>query len=775
MPKIPSGAKTTNLAPVANAARQSGFLSRISTAVRYAIAGVAPDTWMSPNQPVTPVAQDAAGRQFDYPVGVNLTYTPRNTELTSFQQLRALADRCDLVRMAIETRKDQMASMVWSVTSMDDTKEVDNDPREKAITALLTRPDGIHSWQSWLRMLMEEVMVTDASSIYVRRRNNGDLYSFELIDGTTIKPLIDDGGRQPLPPSPAYQQILKGIPAVDYTSAELVYTPRNPRVHKVYGFSPVEQIILTVNIALRRMASQLQYFTEGNIPAAFASVPIDWSGQQIKEFQAYWDSVIEGDQGYKRKVRFVPGGTKVESVKDAPLKDEFDEWLARVVCYAFSLPPTAFIKQINRSTSETQQEAALKEGLAPLMVWVKEVMDHLIQVHLGCPDLQFRWVEEDSLDPGAQATILTTYQKAGIYSINEIRNKLGEDPITDEGGDAYLIFTASGAMTLEDVIEPPPAPPVGVIAPAANGETKPGDPAKPPKGGKKPPAKPEPGKPKPAAKHDHGGLTKRAEGPPSGNQTKMAEAFGAALEIVRDAAVKQAGSLNKAADGTPKPSNNYTPEEITLIADDFATALDTSGLALAWDDYTDTLQAIADNGVRQEVARIIAMDPEVAETAKAEVASIFAGKDPEAIQWASEHAAEMLSSDGTGGKLADATRNMVRETITTLLQDPTSDLDDIASALQDAYAFSSDRAQLIAATELHNAQSQGGYRGALKVGMKFKKWLLSNDEGICPTCSANAAQAWVPVEQPFQSGDDAPLAHPNCRCGARYKRINPEA
>jgi len=25
-----------------------------------------------------------------------------------------------------------------------------------------------------------------------------------------------------------------------------------------------------------------------------------------------------------------------------PLKDDFDEWLARVVCFAFSVPPTAF-------------------------------------------------------------------------------------------------------------------------------------------------------------------------------------------------------------------------------------------------------------------------------------------------------------------------------------------------------------------------------------------------------------------------------------------------
>ncbi|MGC2411735.1 MAG: hypothetical protein WA459_03435, partial [Stellaceae bacterium] len=50
---------------------------------------------------------------------------------------------------------------------------------------------------------------------------------------------------------------------------------------------------------------------------------------------------------------------------EAPYKDEFDEWLARIVCYAFSLPPTAFTRQINRATAETAQESSLAEGLWP--------------------------------------------------------------------------------------------------------------------------------------------------------------------------------------------------------------------------------------------------------------------------------------------------------------------------------------------------------------------------------------------------------------------------
>ena len=85
--------------------------------------------------------------------------------------------------------------------------------------------------------------------------------------------MIGEDGRAPEPPDPAYQQILKGIPAADFSAEELLYLPRNARAHRLYGMSPVEQIALTVNIALRRDASTLDYYRAGSSPDAFATLP----------------------------------------------------------------------------------------------------------------------------------------------------------------------------------------------------------------------------------------------------------------------------------------------------------------------------------------------------------------------------------------------------------------------------------------------------------------------------------------------------------------------
>src|SRR4029077_14905645 len=108
-------------------------------------------------------------------------------------------------------------------------------------------------------------------------------------------------------------------------------------------------------------------------------------------------------------------------------------WLARIICYAFSVPPSAFTAQVNRATAETAQETALSEGLAPLQNWVKQLVDPVIATEFAAPDLEFAWDQDRAVDPSEVAKIATSYVAAGIKSVNEVRAELGLAPVP--GGD----------------------------------------------------------------------------------------------------------------------------------------------------------------------------------------------------------------------------------------------------------------------------------------------------------------------------------------------------
>ena len=382
----------------------------------------------SPGYPLAPLDPEEL-RVWDFPVGVNTIYTPRAYEAVSFDELRALADGHDITRLVIETRKDQIEKLDWTIKPVAGARIGSGTAARVArVAAFWRRPDGERPFATWLREVLEDVLVLDAPALEMRRNRAGELIGLDPVDGATIKVLIDDEGRAPEPPDPAYQQILHGVPKADFSRDELLYLPRNPRTAKVYGFSPVEQIVTTVNIALRRQQVQLQYFTEGNMPEALVGVPQGWTMEQIREFQEYWDTIMAGNIAERRHARFVPADFRYQATRDAPLKDDFDEWLARVVCYAFGVPATPFVRQVNRATAETAEDVADREGLAPLMGWAKALVDRLLADLWGRDDLEFVWLPAAVIDPTVQARIDALYIQAGVMTADEIRGRLGLPP-----------------------------------------------------------------------------------------------------------------------------------------------------------------------------------------------------------------------------------------------------------------------------------------------------------------------------------------------------------
>ncbi len=418
--------------------------------------------WFGPLTPITPLAPpEVAGRQWDFPAGYNLSTISRPHEPVTFATLRGLADGYDLLRLVIETRKDQAARQSWSINARNNMppSRIDSE-RIASAKAFFARPDGIHGFADWLRLLLEEVFVTDAATLYMNRDRGGRLKALMPLDGATIKPVIDAWGRPPQPymdgetvvyPA-AYQQILKGYPAIDYSARDLIYRPRNLRVNRVYGLSPVEQILTTVNIALRRQMYLLDYFTEGNIPDSLIGVPESWTPDQIASYQKYWDAYFDGDLNRRRRAKFVPGGVAKTFVqtKEPELKGPFDEWLARIVCFAFSISPQALTQTMNRATAETQKELAEEEGLAPILAWAKALIDEILASEFDAPDLELVWGVGRETDPLVQEAILASYTSKGILTINEARSALGRGPAAEASANRPMTLTATGYVALPE-------------------------------------------------------------------------------------------------------------------------------------------------------------------------------------------------------------------------------------------------------------------------------------------------------------------------------------
>ncbi len=439
------------LASLLGRATGSRSLAEEATRIRDATSAMQP---LGPGVPIEPLEpRGTEPRRWLYPPGTNISLAPRALPgLAPFQQLRNLAASYDILRICIETRKQQLRGLKWDVVVRDPNLSRGSDfsaDVDRAV-AFFSHPDGRMSFSAWLNAALEDALVIDALSIYKRRDRRGRLLALELIDGATIKPLIDDYGRPPEPPAPAYQQFAYGFAWSDFSASELLYRPYNPRTFITYGLSPVEQLLITINIALSRQITALNHYKEGNTPAGFGEVPKDRTTAMIREFEEIFNGLLAGDYAARSRIKMVPSGFNFKPWIDSntTFNTTYDEYLARVVCAAFGVPPTQFIRSFNRATADAVDDASTVAGFEPLKEFVERLMDELLVAPdgLNMPHLRFTFTTDKRVDEELTLQKNIEYLKAGVLSIDDVLVQLGMEPI---GVGRFVTVPGQGLLPLD--------------------------------------------------------------------------------------------------------------------------------------------------------------------------------------------------------------------------------------------------------------------------------------------------------------------------------------
>ncbi len=707
----------------------SGIFNRLRTAARYLVTGVGPQNFFGPWQPIAPMAdrpeQGVIGRLVDYMAGQNLQIPPRAPEAIDFPTLRAFATNYDLLALAIETCKDQVASFGWEIVPEDDKADPAAFQEEiSRISSFLERPDKELDFDTWLGKFLDDNLILDAVAVYPRMDKKGELYALDLMDAGTIARIIDEYGRTPIPPDPAYRQVIKGIPAVFYTRDDLAYLVRRPRTWKLYGWGPIEQVIMTVNIALRRQQHQLEFYTEGSVPDALISVPDTWSSQQIKDFQGWFDTILSGQTGERRKVRFIPQASTVSYTKQNGLKDEYDEWLARIICWALSISPNALIKQMNRAAGEQIAETAKEEGQVPRLRWVAAQLNALLRQYLGMRGVKFAWKFAKEMDPLKAAQAAQIYVQQKVVTPDEVRTDLGKPALTeDQRASAW------------------PAPPP-------------------------PPALPNPAKPGEETAQPASGA---AAQPPGGAEKRLGESLGKA----RRASTKRTAveiAVARVEKSVAAAINAVFRRGAKSIAKTLSAAYARKGARKgATDDLIAALMQSVDEEEKQVAvdaveafsAEITAMFSQGGRTGLAKVGidtseAMTSHLDQAALAFAEKRGAELVT--GIAETTRDYLQNLVSEAVETGAS-PKS----LADAIEGSTAFSPERSMTIARTELAFAHVSGNLEGWKESGqVEGKEWLIASD--ACEECEPLNGVV-VGLDEDFPDGaGDGPPKHPRCRC-----------
>jgi hypothetical protein len=134
----------------------------------------------------------------------------------------------------------------------------------------------------------------------------------------------------------------------------------------------------------------------------------------------------------------------------------------------------------------------------------------------------------------------------------------------------------------------------------------------------------------------------------------------------------------------------------------------------------------------------------------------------EAIKWAAEHCAQLVT------KMDIETKSRLAQVVAEAIQNKNGIPSLAKNILNEFENMTKYRSQMIARTETCSALEQSFLDRAAAMGIEGKEWVTFDP---CDICAANGDEGIVPLDHTFSSGDDAPPAHPQCRCALAPARL----
>lgn len=659
--------------------------------------------------------------------------------------------RTPYARRAINAIKNSIAQLDWEIVARPGSEISDELLRQiEVVYNSFMNPNNDDTFATLIEQVCEDMMCgAGAIELQIGGDATKPLWLWP-VDGLSINIYPGWAGGES---EARYAQVLgygmaSGSTTVcDLRNDELIYIRPNPTTDNPFGLGPLE-------VAFQSVARLLGIASFAGDLSSNASPPTmiwmgDTSPDELNAFRSYWKNDVEG-QG---RMPISGGGDKtpvalaLHPEGDNALYLKYQEFLKREVAISFDLSPQnlGVERDINRNTAEVAEDRDIAQAIAP---WGRKIAStftrEAIQSRLGFSQIEFRFKGLDREDELEQANVFEKEYRNNAVTPNEYRVRRGHPVMVSPWGNlTYADFmiaqqAARGAKVIDDASAPnydDANQPKGVVQ-----ETK-------------------------SDRADSSIVTRPKEVAPK-SKTPFAAAAAEDLDEqrsrknFRDAVLAMLLDIRVSVGRQLLVAHLTTdPDEALAVADAVADALDLSSFAThvaALKPYF--VQARVDAAV--QVLRSYGLtDPDL-------LKEVYA--DAEAA--AEKRVTDLLTS-GADENIVDTSRRMIRSVIRRSIETATP----VLSLLTDAYVFSVDRADLIAYYEKRSSTNDGKLEAADLLGPEYgKRWRTKKDGIVETICEANEAQGAIPLDQPFQSGDMAPLAHPECRCDLEIVKLEQE-
>lgn len=652
-------------------------------------------------------------------------------------ELRRLA-RSPFVAMITNTATAEVSSLDWSIKARDG-QEVPEEIIEKTKEWFYNPNRNNESIKFIIEAIVRDVLEIDAGVVVKVKDLKGDLKEIYARDGGLFNKNPDIYGVLPDEGSgvPAYYQYgwLTGARPIPFGRDEVVYFMNHPRSDSIYGLSSVEVLENTLQLLIYGIDSNLEYFTDNQVPKGILSM-VGATSEDVKAFQSVWAEVMKkkGSDGKWRKdfhkmpIINTEGEFKNIGFSNVELELlEQQKWFTKLVwaCYGITPSELGFTEDSNKATEVIQSSVAKRKLINPLVTLLEyhfntEIVNDLPWIKGKYEDkVVFEFDKFDIQEEMGKRQLFGQDIKLGVRTVNEVREELNLEPLS--GGDV-----PRGARVVSDS-----------TSNAVN----------------------------------NFGKSDSTSNIINGQKED---------EVVRDKKSFEKKNLTNVK--ALMSSNNISLKEFEFIAKDNLSDLEKFVLDLTRKELRDKIEIKAlDSKFIKDLVKKIDLDKIKNNVNSFVKKSFFNGlekvdsnklnknivPDYDAIQFLSNY-----TFDNVKGLESDL-KNDVRQVLQRGLIDG-KPYKDISKDVKKVFDVGENRALAIARTEEQRAMVQGELIGYKQAGVKMNKtWVATIDDKTSPICKALNGTT-IPLNESFEYKGEyfsGPPSHVNCRSVLTYEVV----
>lgn len=316
------------------------------------------------------------------------------------------------------------------------------------LTSILNlKPNTRYNHFNFMKLLIESLILKGNGYAYIERDNNLNVKSLQLIDADYVTPMIQVDG--------SVKYIVNGMStAVDDVNMIHLYMHQD---NTGKGISVIKYGDMVLQGAYNAEKHSDNFFKSGAglMGVLKSSAPL--TNEQKKQVAESWTTSIKNTLG--GGVAILPQGLDFQSIsvspEDSQLLDVRKYNIIEIARF-FNISPVKLFDYSNVSYSTLEQTSMsyLQDTILPYTQLMEDEFNRKLfkPSEVGKIAIDFDYSVLVQTDKTTEAEYYNKLITNGILSINDVRAKLGFEPIPgEEGGDAHFIQISYG--TVKNVVD----------------------------------------------------------------------------------------------------------------------------------------------------------------------------------------------------------------------------------------------------------------------------------------------------------------------------------